>query len=288
MAPYPRESNSSSATGVMIAAVVIGVLLVGLLAMVVLGFLFVFYVPQELVKIEIERDVAPVVEQMPGEVPPTIGDPLDQQPVVLEPESPARSGTGNEDPGAFPVAVPVSPVTPSSSVTPSSPDEPDRTGASDSVTPGSAGPPRKPLVELTPLEVLNVRLGDTGLVRAAHVAGQSHASAIWAQPAENLGTCQISYPLRQAYQRLSGAAAVADAVRESAAIPSGTFRIYGDGNLLWDSGTLEGYGSSRPFDVAVVGLRQVALVVESDSPSDVSQFAWVDLQLAAEPTLVSP
>jgi hypothetical protein len=68
----------------------------------------------------------------------------------------------------------------------------------------------------------------------------------------------------------------------------GTFRIYGDGNLLWDSGTMQGYGSSKQFDVAVEGLHQVVLVVESDSPSDVSLFAWVDPQLVVAPPLKSP
>jgi hypothetical protein len=163
-----------------------------------------------------------------------------------------------------------------------------RSDSPDPVAPESTAPARKQLAELTPLEVLDIRLGDTALVRSAHIAGQSYPSAIWAQPVENLGTCQVSYLLRKAYQRLTGAAAVADAAGEKDEVPAGTFRIYGDGNLLWDSGTLQGYGSSRQFDVAVEGLHQVVLVVESDSPADVSLFAWVDLQLVVDPSLKSP
>jgi hypothetical protein len=250
--------------------------------MVVLGLLFYFYAREGRVIVEIERDVVPMVEPLSGDVPPTIGDPLDQQPVVPEPELPPSPETGNKAPATLPVDSAVSPEVASS------PDEAPRSDSPAPVAPESAAPARKQLAELTPLEVLDIRLGDTGLVRSAHVAGQSCPSAIWAQPVENLGTCQVSYLLRKAYQRLTGAAAVADAVGEKAEVPAGTFRIYGDGNLLWDSGTLQGYGSSKQFDVAVKGLHQVVLVVESDSPSDVSLFAWVDLQLVVDPSLKSP
>ena len=280
MAPYPRESNSSGATGALIAAVVIGVLLVGLLAMVVLGLLFYFYAREGRVIVETERDVVPMVEALPGDVPPTIGDPLDQQPVVTEPELSPSPQTPDEAPPTVDAAV-------SPEASPS-PDEVRRSDSPDLPAPESTAPARKQLAELTPLEVLDIRLDDTDLVRSAHVAGQSCPSAIWAQPVENLGTCQVSYLLRKAYQRLTGAAAVADAVGERTEVPAGTFRIYGDGNLLWDSGTLQGYGSSKQFDVAVEGLHQVVLVVESDSPSDVSLFAWVDPQLVVDPSLKSP
>jgi hypothetical protein len=106
MAPYPRESNSSGATGALIAAVVIGVLLVGLLAMVVLGLVFYFHAGKGLVSIRPERQATPLVELQSDDVPPTIFDPLDQQPVVTEPELPPSPQPPDE---ALPVDAAVSP-----------------------------------------------------------------------------------------------------------------------------------------------------------------------------------
>lgn len=265
MAPHPDNSNSSGATVAMIAAVVIGVLILGLLAMVTLGFLFFFTVQETVI---IDTDPVEYVEQMPIEAPATVEPPMDEPAVATEPDLP----------------VPTEPV--------GDGDRPDVAAPTDLPEPAIVPPtelPRKNLADLTPLERLEVRLGDAPLVRAVNVGGRSHPSAIWAQPSADLGTCQISYPVQQAYSRLTGMAAVADAADENAAVvPKGTFRIYADGNLLWDSGLIEGHGSSKPFDLDVAGIRLLVFVVESDVASAASPFAWANLQLAPAPNSVSP
>jgi hypothetical protein len=274
MAPYPRESNSSGATGALIATVVIGMLVLGALAMIALGFLFFVSVRQQGPHLTdvVLGDVG-VAEPILGGAPPA-EQAADQSPHALD--------IGPDQPFLPDAQEAVVPGLPEDSEAPESaePSEP--------VVPPPADPPGKRLAELTPLEVLDIRLGDFDLVRLASVDGEHHPSSIWAQPSADRGTCQISYPLQQAYQQLTGAAAVADASDEGAEIPAGVFRIYGDGNLLWDSGTLAGYGMSKPLEVGVRGIRQVVLVTESDSPSDVSLFAWVDMHLVSEPSWVSP
>jgi hypothetical protein len=271
MAPHPRELSSSGATTLMIAIVVIGVLVLGMLAMVGLGlWFFVLHSDVEPVVTEIEFGEAGIVEQWLAEAPLTEAETLDRPPVVIEPDRPAPTDPGN-----------MSETAPQAD----SLDSPD---ASEPVAEPLVQALRRSLTELTPLEVLDIRLGDGALVRPAKVAGRNYPTAIWAQPEANLGTCQVSFPLKQAFQQLTGTAAVADTDAQDAAVPKGTFRIYGDGNLLWDSGTLEGYGSTKAFEVIVEGIRLVVLVVESDSPSDVSRFAWVDLQLVAKPSSGMP
>jgi hypothetical protein len=231
MAPHPDNSNSSGATVAMIAAVVIGVLILGILAMVTLGFLFFFTVREPDFVFEAEPFAVEIVEQLPIETPATVEPPMDDQTVATEPDLP----------------VPTEPV--------GDGDRPDVAAPTDLPEPAVIPPtesPRKNLADLTPLERLDVRLGDAPLVRAVNVGGRSYPSAIWAQPQTDLGTCQISYPVQQAYSRLTGMAAVSDAADENAAVvPKGTFRIYADGNLLWDSGLIEGYGSSKSFDLDV-------------------------------------
>jgi hypothetical protein len=84
-------------------------------------------------------------------------------------------------------------------------------------------------------------------------------------------------------------ATVADAAGENVAVvPKGTFHIYADGNLLWNSGPVEGFGSSKSFDVDVSGIRLLVFVVESDAVSAASPFAWADLQLVPASAAGSP
>jgi hypothetical protein len=271
MAPYPRESNSSGATTTMIAVVVITVLCLGMLAMVGLALFFFFSVYDT----DVQVVEVPSVDQETVEVL-TEDKRLDQQPSIPPPES---------------VEPELSEVTSLSETNESADDaltsdldetldRRDGTDAEDPEVPSTVETPQKRLTDVKPLETLDVLLGDDQLVRSVQIDGQVYPTALWAQPTTNLGSCQISFPLQKAYQRLTGLAAIADAADEGSAEPAGTFRVYGDGNLLWDSGLLEGYGSSSRLDIDVQGIRLVVLVVESNSPSDISLFNWADLRLA--------
>ncbi|MCL4201395.1 MAG: NPCBM/NEW2 domain-containing protein [Pirellulaceae bacterium] len=275
MAPHPDNSNSSGATIAMIAAVVIGVLILGVLAMVTLGFLF-FFTVQDRVVYEMTTDpVMEVVEQLPVETPASGESQVVEETEGTQPELPAATEVPGE---SGQVDVPASGTAAESPMLPST----------DSPVPATESP-RTKLADLTPLERIDVRLGDAPPVRAVNVGGRSYPSAIWAQPSSDLGTCQISYPVQQAYSRLTGMAAVADAAgADVAVVPKGTFHIYADGNLLWNSGPVEGFGSSKSFDVDVSGIRLLVFVVESDAVSAASPFAWADLQLVPASVAGSP
>lgn len=153
-----------------------------------------------------------------------------------------------------------------------------------------ASPGAQSLAALTPSEIVDVQVGGQPLVRPVQIQGRTHRSAIWAQPVEDRGSCQISFVLERKYATVRGSAAIADpavppdAGAAAAEEPKAAFRIYGDGNLLWDSGTLTGHGSSREFRLDVSRIGLLALVAESDSPESVSRLTWVDAEL----TPVSP
>ncbi len=278
MARYPRESNSSEATSTMIAVVVILVLCVGMLAMVGLGFYFYFSLHDAGVQV-VE---GPPVEQETADAVPE--DERSDQPVHAPPSEetePAEPESTEEE--SVPDTNALADLAETTEIA-QTVDAPDSIATDDvdaSEFSDSTAAPSKRLTDLEPLETLSVLLGDAQLVRSVQIDGHVFPAALWAQPTTDLGSSQISFPLEMAYRRLTGLAAIADPDPEDAATPAGTFRVYGDGNLLWDSDLLEGFGASRRLDIDVQGIRLVVLVVESDSPSDISLFTWADLRLAA-------
>lgn len=261
----------------MIAMVVIAVLCLGMLAMVGLGLFFYFSVHDDGIQV-VE---VPSVDQETAEVL------AEQERLEQQQPSPPTAESESVEPASSEVAS--APETSDLADAALAADVDETLNERDSLDPEDAGGfevsssvevPQKRLTDLKPLEMLDVLLGDAQLVRSVQIDSQVYPAALWAQPTTNLGSCQISFPLQRAYQRLTGLAAIADADQEGSAVPAGTFRVYGDGNLLWDSDLLEGYGSSSRLDIDIQGIRLVVLVVESNSPSDISLFTWADLRLA--------
>lgn len=277
MARYPRESNSSEATSTMIAVVVILVLGVGMLAMVGLGLFFYLSLHDAGVRVverpAPEQEIAEVLAEDEGLDQPSPMPPFEESETAERKASERESeidGRGLLDRAED---ADIAETSDQRDVIAAGPSE-----ASESLLPIDA--PSKRLADLQPLETLNVLLDDAPIFRSVNIDGQIHADSLWAQPTTDLGSCQISFPLEKAYRRLTGWAAIADAEREGSSSPAGTFRVYGDGNLLWDSELLEGYGTSRRLDIDVQGIRLVVLVVESDAPANISFFTWADLRLA--------
>ncbi len=281
MNAHPHDPRSSGATVALIAAVVICVLILGMLALFVLGVLF-FSVSS--VEISPGSVTAPTVYPEPMQTA-TIED----RPVLEELSGVPEAVTGSEsttEPREMTVDRPTEESPPDAS--PESPTAPPDEKAPVDV-PASPVAPMKKLADLTPMEVVDVQAGDEPLVRTVQVAGQSHPNAIWAQPIADQGTCQVSYQVQQEYTRLTGVAAIADAAAgDVVEVPKATFRIYGDGNLLWDSGPLQGYGNSKSFDLEIDGIRLLALVAESDVSSAASRCAWVDMQISPKQEPASP
>ncbi len=142
------------------------------------------------------------------------------------------------------------------------------------------------LSALPPYETVGVKTGDGPVRRSVVFSGEEHQYGIWAQPNEDRGTAQVSYLLKGQYMGLRGKAGICDvpddvAIRDGAS-PSGVLRIYGDGNLLWESDSLAGFGAVEQFEIEVKGIELLALAVESSSPVASSRFAWGNLHLTTD------
>ena len=104
--------------------------------------------------------------------------------------------------------------------------------------------------------------------------------------AKGIGThapSEIIYSIDGGYQRLTATVGGAEA--------SGTvvFQVYGDGKLLFDSGTLRGLGAAKKLDVSVQGVRRLRLVVTDAGDGYYSDEAnWADAILSRPPPATQP
>jgi hypothetical protein len=61
------------------------------------------------------------------------------------------------------------------------------------------------------------------------------------------------------------------------------FRVYGDGNLLWESQPLQDQGSAQTFTVDLTGISVVAMAVESSDAQHAPDCVWGGLELEPAP-----
>ena len=147
--------------------------------------------------------------------------------------------------------------------------------------------PRPSGIDVTTLSPIEVEADDASRDswrRSVRIGGQAYDRAVCLRPAEDQGTTQIAFDIDARFARLRGVAGIADASSPSPAgaaqdRPQAVFRVYGDGNLLWESGPLAGRGDQRAFECSVAGVDVLTFVVESESPADISDLAWSDLKL---------
>jgi len=142
-----------------------------------------------------------------------------------------------------------------------------------------ADPASSSLTELTPIEVVGTGI-HAGEWRGAVTCGaRSFRQAIALRPAEDEGVVQIGFSLQARFARLRGVAATIGPPAGASAgasqhHPQVVFRIYGDGNLLWESDRLVGPGQCQEFQCDVGGVDVLTLNAESESPASLSNFAW--------------
>ena len=137
---------------------------------------------------------------------------------------------------------------------------------------------------LSPIEVEADDASRDAWRRSVRIGGQAYDRAVCLRPAEDQGTTQIAFDIDARFARLRGVAGIADASSPSPAgaaqdRPQAVFRVYGDGNLLWESGPLAGRGDHRAFECTVAGVDVLTFVAESQSPANISDLAWSDLKL---------
>jgi len=235
-----------------------------------------------------------VIEQ-PASTEPDATTPPVEQPMPPEPDAakaPAEKPAASETDAAAP---PDEKPAPRESSTPKTPVEepiPSSTPKAAKTMPPATGSAvakddtadeKDFLSLLSPFETVGVKTNGDPVRRSVALSGEEHQFGIWAQPAEDRGTAQLSYLLKGRFAGLRGKAGVCDAPDDAAisdnAGPSGVLRIYGDGNLLWESDLLTGAGAVEQFEIEVKGIELLALTVESDSPAELSRFAWGNLEL---------
>lgn len=157
----------------------------------------------------------------------------------------------------------------------------------------SSEPPPDPaaasLTELTPIEVIGSGINAGDWHAAVACGQQSFRQAIALRPVEDGGSTQIAFELKARFVQLRGSAAtVGRQTGDSAAVsqdhPRAVFRIYGDGNLLWESERLIGPGKCQSFQCDLRGVDVLTLTAESESPASLSQLAWGNPTLVAAST----
>ena len=142
------------------------------------------------------------------------------------------------------------------------------------------------LTQLSPIEMVGTGANAGDWRSAVAGGGLAFGHAVLLRPAEDQGIAQIAFALKARFTRFSGFAAIigdetSDAKDANRSQPQAVFRVYGDGNLLWESGALTGSGQRQAYECDVSGIDVLTLVAESQSPASISNFAWVDPTLLA-------
>jgi len=296
--PDSREGGEGSTV---VVAVVLTVIVVLAAAVLVGGvFIFFFAVPFSDVSrlgsptaVTTTQSSVTIAQYEPVEMQEDIGEPADTQPLTpvvdstTEPPKEApKEGPGESDIEGVPdepkdaVAPKEEPVSEPPDMTP-----PVGETVNDATKPTAKEEvPESGNYQALPqaFERVDVK-ADDGAPEAVAFSGQKCKSFIWAQPDEDEGVSQVSYMLDGKFATVRGTAGICDADAEQPADkkPSAVFRIYGDGNLLWESEPQTGFGAAQQFEVEVKGIEVLALMAESSSSSELSRFAWGDVELKA-------
>jgi hypothetical protein len=272
--PVRNEGNSPNVLAMIaVAAIVLSASV--LLWVFLVGWFAIPAVPRdngiEKRQVAIQPDDESSLEEGPSELPPAGGSRVEE--VIEQPAQPEA------DARAVPVEEPAASSAPS--VASASP--PTASGAESK---DNAADKKDYLSLLPPFETVGVKTNGGPVRRSVSFSGEEHQFGIWAQPNEDAGTAQVSFLLKDQFTGLRGKAGICDAPADAAigdsAGPSGVFRIYGDGNLLWESDSPVGFGAVEQFEIDVKGIELLALTVESDSPAESSRFAWGNLELTRD------
>lgn len=140
------------------------------------------------------------------------------------------------------------------------------------------------LVTLPPIEIEADAASQDAWRRSVKMGGRDYERAVRLRPAANQGLVQIAFQLDGRFVHLRGVAGIADLSSPSQGgagqdQPQAVFRVYGDGNLLWESKTLAGPGDHQAFECPVAGVDVLAFAAESQSPANISDLAWGGLAL---------
>ncbi len=125
------------------------------------------------------------------------------------------------------------------------------------------------------LHEVDVNLPSNHTVRSpARVKGSRVEHGLFAPPKSFLSS-HLGYRLHKVFEKFRGEAALCDGKREGTANPL-TFRIVGDGRLLWTSRPLQQGGESQAFELDVKGIDKLELFVDCPGYATSAYAIWVD------------
>ena len=133
------------------------------------------------------------------------------------------------------------------------------------------------LADLKPTKVQIFPDGYSAL--AVSIKGKKLAHGLWAPPLSN-SFSKISYQLSPGgYRYLIGVAGIAECparpIPWTAATPV-TFRIMGDGKLLWRSQPMQKSNDVQPFHVRIQGVSLLELFVDCPGSQEMATALWID------------
>jgi len=156
-------------------------------------------------------------------------------------------------------------------------------------TPSVVGPPTVPqlpkAVFLSDLPELDVKVGhgrfgkrgDLGYDdKRIVVKGMPSLNGLSIHPPAN-GAAAVSYLLGKKYRSLKGTAAINDDVANTEVAL--TFKVLGDGRLLWQSRPLKNKGDVHECNIAVANVERLTLEVHCPGGSGRAHSVWLEPQL---------
>jgi hypothetical protein len=116
---------------------------------------------------------------------------------------------------------------------------------------------------------------DHKIDRSFGIQGVAFQNGIYIHPPKVRSTGRATYDVGGNFARLRGGAGV-NQHRFGKAWSPVTFRILGDGRLLWNSKPMQACGEWEAFDVSVVGISRLTLEVECTGDHTGAHGSWMD------------
>jgi serine/threonine protein kinase len=128
-------------------------------------------------------------------------------------------------------------------------------------------------------------------MRRVTIGDRRPLHGLWAQPAGSDSHSLISYEIPKAYHHLSGKVGIASKLEGYSEIGGSrtqlTFRIEGDGKLLWKSHPTQQADDLEPFNIAIQGISTLNLYVDCPGNWGWAWAVWIDpLLTVSEPPKV--
>lgn len=131
------------------------------------------------------------------------------------------------------------------------------------------------LRDLRPTAVEALGGSDHAMDRPFDVQRVTFQNGVYIHPPAAKGTGRATYQLGTNHVRLRGAAAISDHRFQKAWSPV-TFRVIGDGQVLWTSRPLQTCGEWEAFDINIAGVNQLTLEVSCDGDHTGAHGSWIN------------